>query len=162
MCCAPQVSIWYGCVLRADLNTIMVGAFTNIQDRTIIHAARWDACPLTAGPSTEGNTPALSGNKRFNVQHRARATVRAGRRRRACLRTRRSAATALSARRACCGPPTYTTRSSSATAASCWRASLGCSLTHGRAVLPRTPCACIGLHTAGKASTRATAPGQSM
>ena len=35
-----QVSIWYGCILRGDLNNIKVGAFSNIQDRTIIHAAR--------------------------------------------------------------------------------------------------------------------------
>ncbi|KAK9846323.1 hypothetical protein WJX81_001499 [Elliptochloris bilobata] len=43
-----KVSIWYGCVLRADLNAIMVGAFTNIQDRTIIHAARTSPTGLPA------------------------------------------------------------------------------------------------------------------
>lgn len=36
----PQVSIWYGAVLRGDLNAIRVGSFSNIQDKTIIHAAR--------------------------------------------------------------------------------------------------------------------------
>lgn len=36
-----QVSIWYGCVLRGDLNNVKVGAFSNVQDRTVIHAARW-------------------------------------------------------------------------------------------------------------------------
>ena len=35
-----QTSVWYGCVLRGDLNNIKVGAFSNIQDRTVIHAAR--------------------------------------------------------------------------------------------------------------------------
>jgi carbonic anhydrase/acetyltransferase-like protein (isoleucine patch superfamily) len=30
-------SIWYGCVLRGDSNSIKVGARTNIQDGTIIH-----------------------------------------------------------------------------------------------------------------------------
>jgi carbonic anhydrase/acetyltransferase-like protein (isoleucine patch superfamily) len=30
-------SIWYGCVLRADLNMIRVGRNTNIQDGTIVH-----------------------------------------------------------------------------------------------------------------------------
>ncbi|MEK9673138.1 MAG: gamma carbonic anhydrase family protein [Rhodospirillaceae bacterium] len=30
-------SIWYSCVLRADLNAIRIGADTNIQDGTIIH-----------------------------------------------------------------------------------------------------------------------------
>jgi carbonic anhydrase/acetyltransferase-like protein (isoleucine patch superfamily) len=30
-------SIWYGCVLRGDANSIRIGARTNIQDGTIIH-----------------------------------------------------------------------------------------------------------------------------
>ena len=30
-------SIWYGCVLRADLNLIRVGRNSNIQDGTIVH-----------------------------------------------------------------------------------------------------------------------------
>ena len=33
----PGASIWYGCVLRADLNKIRVGRNTNIQDGTIVH-----------------------------------------------------------------------------------------------------------------------------
>ena len=33
----PGASIWYGCVIRADLNKIRIGANTNIQDGTIIH-----------------------------------------------------------------------------------------------------------------------------
>jgi gamma-carbonic anhydrase len=32
-----NASIWYGCVLRGDDNTIRVGARTNIQDGTIVH-----------------------------------------------------------------------------------------------------------------------------
>lgn len=36
----PQTSIWYGCVLRGDLNSVSVGAFSNVQDRTVITAAR--------------------------------------------------------------------------------------------------------------------------
>ena len=35
----PQVSVWYGCVLRGDINWIRVGARTNLQDGTIIHVA---------------------------------------------------------------------------------------------------------------------------
>ena len=31
------VSIWYGAVLRADVETICVGAYTNIQDGAILH-----------------------------------------------------------------------------------------------------------------------------
>lgn len=32
-----KASLWYGCVLRADLNLIRVGRNTNIQDGTIVH-----------------------------------------------------------------------------------------------------------------------------
>ena len=37
---ARQVSVWYGCVLRGDLNSIRIGAFSNVQDKTVMHAAR--------------------------------------------------------------------------------------------------------------------------
>lgn len=30
-------SVWYGCVLRGDVNSIRIGADTNLQDGTIIH-----------------------------------------------------------------------------------------------------------------------------
>jgi carbonic anhydrase/acetyltransferase-like protein (isoleucine patch superfamily) len=33
----PDASIWYGCVLRGDVNRIRIGARTNIQDGTVIH-----------------------------------------------------------------------------------------------------------------------------
>ena len=36
-----QTSVWYGCVLRGDLNSIRIGAFSNVQDKTVIHAARF-------------------------------------------------------------------------------------------------------------------------
>ncbi|WP_119169181.1 gamma carbonic anhydrase family protein [Algihabitans albus] len=36
----PGSSIWYGCVLRGDVNTIRIGARTNIQDGTVIHVNR--------------------------------------------------------------------------------------------------------------------------
>ncbi|WP_226017614.1 gamma carbonic anhydrase family protein [Novosphingobium sp. FKTRR1] len=32
-----EASIWYNCVLRADVNRIVIGARTNIQDGTVIH-----------------------------------------------------------------------------------------------------------------------------
>ncbi|MCB2187260.1 MAG: gamma carbonic anhydrase family protein [Deltaproteobacteria bacterium] len=35
----PRVSVWYGCVIRGDVNWIRVGARTNLQDGTIIHVA---------------------------------------------------------------------------------------------------------------------------
>lgn len=33
----PQASIWYNCVLRADLAPIVIGARSNVQDGTVIH-----------------------------------------------------------------------------------------------------------------------------
>lgn len=33
-------SIWYGCVLRGDVNTIRVGARSNVQDGAVLHVTR--------------------------------------------------------------------------------------------------------------------------
>ncbi|PEQ12109.1 gamma carbonic anhydrase family protein [Novosphingobium sp. PC22D] len=33
----PDVSIWYNCVIRADVNRIVIGARTNIQDGSVVH-----------------------------------------------------------------------------------------------------------------------------
>jgi carbonic anhydrase/acetyltransferase-like protein (isoleucine patch superfamily) len=33
----PDTSIWYNCVIRADVNFIRIGARTNIQDGTVVH-----------------------------------------------------------------------------------------------------------------------------
>ena len=33
----PDVSIWYNCVIRADVNRIVIGARSNIQDGSVIH-----------------------------------------------------------------------------------------------------------------------------
>ncbi|WP_343563111.1 gamma carbonic anhydrase family protein [Kiloniella sp. b19] len=33
----PESSIWFGCVLRGDVNAIRIGRRTNIQDGTVIH-----------------------------------------------------------------------------------------------------------------------------
>ncbi|MFO0984759.1 MAG: gamma carbonic anhydrase family protein [Planctomycetota bacterium] len=34
---SADVSVWYGCVLRGDDAAIRIGAFTNVQDLTVIH-----------------------------------------------------------------------------------------------------------------------------
>lgn len=36
----PQASVWFGCVLRGDLEPIRIGAETNVQDLTVIHVDR--------------------------------------------------------------------------------------------------------------------------
>jgi len=33
----PEASVWYNCVLRADVNRIVIGARSNIQDGSVIH-----------------------------------------------------------------------------------------------------------------------------
>ncbi|MBA4274185.1 MAG: gamma carbonic anhydrase family protein [Alphaproteobacteria bacterium] len=35
-----EANIWYGCVLRGDVQSITIGARTNIQDGTVIHVTR--------------------------------------------------------------------------------------------------------------------------
>jgi carbonic anhydrase/acetyltransferase-like protein (isoleucine patch superfamily) len=35
----PLSSVWYGCVLRADINSIVIGEGTNIQDLAMVHLA---------------------------------------------------------------------------------------------------------------------------
>jgi gamma-carbonic anhydrase len=34
-----QSSVWYGCILRGDVNYIRIGKRTNIQDATVIHVS---------------------------------------------------------------------------------------------------------------------------
>jgi len=46
-------SVWYNAVLRADINDIEIGEYTNIQDNTVIHVD---------GPEHNGK-PAIIGNK---------------------------------------------------------------------------------------------------
>jgi gamma-carbonic anhydrase len=42
-------NIWFGCVVRGDVNTIRIGERTNIQDGTIVHVTR------KTGPTTIGS-----------------------------------------------------------------------------------------------------------
>lgn len=36
----PQSSVWYGCVLRGDVNAIRIGARSNVQDASVLHVTR--------------------------------------------------------------------------------------------------------------------------
>ncbi|MCC7275425.1 MAG: gamma carbonic anhydrase family protein [Alphaproteobacteria bacterium] len=45
----PEAGIWFGCVLRADTNTIRIGARSNIQDGTIIHVNPGEAWATVIG-----------------------------------------------------------------------------------------------------------------
>ncbi|MGP6173998.1 gamma carbonic anhydrase family protein [Corynebacterium sp. A21] len=42
----PEASVFYGCVLRGDVNAITVGARTNIQDNCVLHVDRDAPCTL--------------------------------------------------------------------------------------------------------------------
>lgn len=44
-----ETGVWFGCVIRGDVNTIRIGSRTNIQDGTIIHVTR------KTGPTVIGN-----------------------------------------------------------------------------------------------------------
>lgn len=44
-----QSNVWFGCVIRGDVNTIRIGERTNIQDGTIVHVTR------KTGPTTIGS-----------------------------------------------------------------------------------------------------------
>ncbi len=43
----PEASVWYGAVLRGDDDTITIGARTNIQDNSVVHAL--PGVPLIVG-----------------------------------------------------------------------------------------------------------------
>jgi carbonic anhydrase/acetyltransferase-like protein (isoleucine patch superfamily) len=49
----PDASVWYNCVLRGDINRIVVGARSNIQDGTIVH--------VEAPAGSRAGSPALIG-----------------------------------------------------------------------------------------------------
>jgi carbonic anhydrase/acetyltransferase-like protein (isoleucine patch superfamily) len=41
-----QSSIWFNCVLRGDINRVVIGHHTNLQDGTICHVADAHACQV--------------------------------------------------------------------------------------------------------------------
>lgn len=51
----PDASIWYNCVIRADVNRIVIGARTNVQDGTVIHCE-------SPSPRREDGFPTLIGD----------------------------------------------------------------------------------------------------
>ncbi|MDR3424475.1 MAG: gamma carbonic anhydrase family protein [Alphaproteobacteria bacterium] len=48
-------SIWFGCVIRGDVNKIRIGARTNIQDGTVIHVAGAEESTLASTPPAQGS-----------------------------------------------------------------------------------------------------------
>jgi carbonic anhydrase/acetyltransferase-like protein (isoleucine patch superfamily) len=58
---ADDVSVWYGAVLRADLQEIRIGARSNIQDGVVIHVDAPDAPTIVAEDVTVGHSAILHG-----------------------------------------------------------------------------------------------------
>ena len=54
-------SVWYGCVLRGDVNYIKIGDRTNIQDKTMIHVSRGDYPTIVEHDVTVGHNVTLHG-----------------------------------------------------------------------------------------------------
>lgn len=46
-----ESSVWYGCVLRGDVNQIRIGKGVNIQDLSMVHVSRPFACIIEDGVS---------------------------------------------------------------------------------------------------------------
>ena len=52
-------SIWYGCILRGDVNDIMIGERTNIQDGTVIHESSFGHASIIGDNVTVGHMALL-------------------------------------------------------------------------------------------------------
>lgn len=56
-----DVNVWYGAVIRGDLNPVTIGARTNIQDGVVIHVDAPDHPVVVAEDVTVGHTAVLHG-----------------------------------------------------------------------------------------------------
>jgi carbonic anhydrase/acetyltransferase-like protein (isoleucine patch superfamily) len=56
-----EASVWYGCVLRGDVNYIRIGDRSNIQDMTMIHVSRRDHPTVVEHEVTVGHSVTLHG-----------------------------------------------------------------------------------------------------
>ena len=54
-------SIWYNCVLRADVQTIVVGARSNIQDGSVVHVTRKTHCTFIGSDCLVGHMAMIHG-----------------------------------------------------------------------------------------------------
>jgi gamma-carbonic anhydrase len=56
-----DVSIWYGVVLRGDVNHIRIGARTNIQDNSVLHVDHGTAPAIIGDEVTVGHSATVHG-----------------------------------------------------------------------------------------------------
>lgn len=57
----PKASVWYHCVVRGDTNHIVIGAETNVQDGTIVHAETVNGPTLIGKRVTIGHNAIIHG-----------------------------------------------------------------------------------------------------
>lgn len=55
----PDSGIWFGCVIRGDVNFIRIGARTNIQDGTVVHVSSRDHPTLIGDDITIGHAAVI-------------------------------------------------------------------------------------------------------
>lgn len=56
-----ESSVWFGCVIRGDVNHIRIGERTNIQDNTVIHVTRKTNPTIIGSGITIGHAAMLHG-----------------------------------------------------------------------------------------------------
>lgn len=56
-----DANIWFGCVIRGDVNHIRIGSRTNIQDGTVVHVTTGTAPTLIGSDITVGHRAILHG-----------------------------------------------------------------------------------------------------
>lgn len=56
-----ESSVWFGCVIRADINRIRIGARTNIQDNAVIHVDDKGEGTIVGNDATVGHMALLHG-----------------------------------------------------------------------------------------------------
>lgn len=57
----PDSSIWFGAILRGDVNRITIGARTNLQDQTVVHVSRGTHPTVVGDDVTVGHRVTLHG-----------------------------------------------------------------------------------------------------
>jgi len=57
----PDASVWFGAVVRGDVNLIRIGARSNIQDLTVIHANEGEQVTILEEEVTVGHRAILHG-----------------------------------------------------------------------------------------------------
>ena len=56
-----ESSVWFGSIIRGDVNYIRIGARTNIQDSTVIHVSSKDHATILEDEITIGHRVTLHG-----------------------------------------------------------------------------------------------------